>query len=95
MLGRQSVRAEDPSHRVGGVIDTSGGDAGERGQPGGPIKAGNYADIIAVTGDPLTDIDALRRVQFVMRNGAVFKKDGVITIDKLLHPGPVNGWRRR
>jgi hypothetical protein len=30
-----------------------------------------------------------------MKNGEVFKKDGVIQIDMLLHPGPVNGWRRR
>ena len=33
--------------------------------------------------------------QFVMKNGDVFKKDGMITVDKLLHPGPVNGFRRR
>ena len=61
----------------------------------GPIAAGRYADLIAVTGNPLEDIDALRSVQFVMKNGSVFKKDGVITIDKLLNPGPINGWRRR
>lgn len=61
----------------------------------GPIKAGHYADLIAVTGNPLEDIDALRSVQFVMKNGSVFKKNGVITLDKLLNPGPVNGWRRR
>jgi imidazolonepropionase-like amidohydrolase len=61
----------------------------------GPIKAGNYADLIAVAGNPLEDIDALRNVTFVMKNGAVFKRDGVITIDGLLNPGPVNGWRRR
>jgi imidazolonepropionase-like amidohydrolase len=61
----------------------------------GPIKKGFYADIIAVNGDPLTNIDALRDVQFVMKNGDVFKKNGAITIDKLLHPGPVNGFRRR
>jgi len=61
----------------------------------GPIKAGNYADLIAVPGNPLDDMDALRNVQFVMKNGAVFKKDGAITIDALLNPGPVNGWRRR
>jgi imidazolonepropionase-like amidohydrolase len=61
----------------------------------GPIKAGNYADLIAVPGNPLDDIDALRNVQFVMKNGAVYKKDGAITIDALLNPGPVNGWRRR
>jgi imidazolonepropionase-like amidohydrolase len=61
----------------------------------GPIKAGNYADLIGVTGNPLEDIDTLRNVQFVMKNGTVFKKDGTITIDGLLRPGPVNGWRRR
>jgi imidazolonepropionase-like amidohydrolase len=61
----------------------------------GPIKAGHYADFIAIPGDPLADIDAVRNVQFVMKNGQVFKRDGIITIDKLLHPGPVNGWRRR
>jgi imidazolonepropionase-like amidohydrolase len=61
----------------------------------GPIKKGFYADIIAVEGDPLQSIDAIRNVQFVMKNGQVFKKNGVITIDKLLHPGPVNGFRRR
>lgn len=61
----------------------------------GPIKAGYYADIVAINGDPLTNIDAVRDVQFVMRNGEVFKRNGVITIDKLLHPGPVNGFRRR
>jgi len=61
----------------------------------GPIKAGFYADIVAVNGDPLANIDAVRDVQFVMKNGQVFKKNGVITIDKLLHPGPVNGFRRR
>jgi imidazolonepropionase-like amidohydrolase len=61
----------------------------------GPIKAGNYADLIAVPGNPLEDIDALRNVQFVMKNGAVFKRNGIITLDSQLNPGPVNGWRRR
>jgi imidazolonepropionase-like amidohydrolase len=61
----------------------------------GPIKAGNYADFIAVPGNPLEEIDALRTVSFVMKNGAVFKKDGLITLDTLLNPGPVNGFRRR
>jgi imidazolonepropionase-like amidohydrolase len=55
----------------------------------GPIKPGFYADLIAVTGDPLTNIDALRNVQFVMKNGMVFKKDGVMTPEKFFHPGPV------
>ena len=55
----------------------------------GPIKPGFYADLIAVAGDPLNDIDALRDVQFVMKNGMVFKKDGVMTPEKFFHPGPV------
>ena len=64
----------------------------------GPIRAGFFADLIAVSGDPLTDIDALRNVQFVMKNGMVFKKEGVMTPEKFFHPGPVrtpNGrWTR-
>jgi imidazolonepropionase-like amidohydrolase len=61
----------------------------------GPLKAGFFADIVAIEGDPLSDIDAVRRVQFVMKNGEVFKQNGLITVDKLLHPGPVKGFRRR
>jgi len=64
----------------------------------GPIKPGLFADMIAVSGDPLTNIDVLRNVQFVMKNGMVFKKDGVMTPEKFFHPGPVrtpNGrWTR-
>jgi imidazolonepropionase-like amidohydrolase len=39
----------------------------------GAIEAGKYADIIAVTGDPLTDITRLQSVEFVMKGGEVVK----------------------
>jgi imidazolonepropionase-like amidohydrolase len=39
----------------------------------GVIAPGYEADMIAVDGDPLTDITALRRVVFVMKGGKVFK----------------------
>jgi len=61
----------------------------------GPIKEGLIADMIAVRGNPLENIDALRDVSFVMKDGMVFKKDGVMVPEKFLHGGPVNGWRIR
>jgi imidazolonepropionase-like amidohydrolase len=39
----------------------------------GVIAPGAYADIVAVTGDPLRDVNALKDVRFVMKDGAVFK----------------------
>jgi imidazolonepropionase-like amidohydrolase len=61
----------------------------------GPIKAGLAADLIAVTGNPLESIDALRDVQFVLKDGIVFKQNGVMTPEKFFHGGPVNGWNIR
>jgi imidazolonepropionase-like amidohydrolase len=41
----------------------------------GTIEAGKWADLVAVSGDPLKDITELERVKFVMKGGAVFKND--------------------
>jgi imidazolonepropionase-like amidohydrolase len=41
----------------------------------GVVAAGAYADIIAVSGDPLKDVNELEHVHFVMHNGAVFKDE--------------------
>ncbi len=40
----------------------------------GSIKAGKYADIIAVTNDPLKDVKSLEYIQFVMKGGKIYKK---------------------
>jgi imidazolonepropionase-like amidohydrolase len=49
---------------------------GKRGEIG-VIAPGAYADLIAVPGDPLADVKVLKTVQFVMKDGAVFKaRDG-------------------
>jgi imidazolonepropionase-like amidohydrolase len=40
----------------------------------GSIKPGKYADVIAVSGDPLQDISVLEHVQFVMKDGKVYKQ---------------------
>ncbi|MGH9601994.1 MAG: amidohydrolase family protein [Terriglobales bacterium] len=41
----------------------------------GSIEPGKWADLIAVEGDPLTDITAMQRVNFVMKGGAVVKNE--------------------
>lgn len=43
----------------------------------GSIVPGKFADLIAVTGDPLADISELARVKFVMKGGIIVKNDFV------------------
>ncbi|MGA7107192.1 MAG: amidohydrolase family protein [Terracidiphilus sp.] len=40
----------------------------------GELKAGYYADIVAVPGNPLNDISVVERVAFVMKNGEVMRQ---------------------
>jgi imidazolonepropionase-like amidohydrolase len=41
----------------------------------GSVTAGKFADLVAVSGNPLTSIAVMRDVRFVMKGGAVFKDD--------------------
>lgn len=50
--------------------------AAELDRPIGAILPGRDADIIAVSGDPLVDVTALEKVDFVMRRGVVHKLGG-------------------
>ena len=48
------------------------GDSGDIGS----IQPGGYADIIAVSGDPLRDISEMEHVAFVMKGGVIYKANG-------------------
>jgi imidazolonepropionase-like amidohydrolase len=40
----------------------------------GELKAGYYADVVAVDGNPVEDISATERVRFVMKGGVIFRR---------------------
>ena len=50
----------------------------------GSLEPGKWADVIAVSGDPLKDIRTLQHVSFVMKGGVIYKDEAApATIDKL------------
>ncbi|MDE2148919.1 MAG: amidohydrolase family protein [Gammaproteobacteria bacterium] len=42
----------------------------------GSVDPGKFADVIAVPGNPLQDIELMQKVSFVMKAGTVYKQDG-------------------
>jgi imidazolonepropionase-like amidohydrolase len=40
----------------------------------GTLETGKLADVVAVPGNPLTDITAMQRVAFVMKDGVIYKR---------------------
>lgn len=49
----------------------------------GSVTAGKFADLVAVPGNPLDDISVMSKVNFVMKAGVVYKRDGqeVLTLE--------------
>ncbi len=87
--------ARIPAPDILRAMTTTGYKASETERTRGPIAVGMWADLIAVRGNPLENIDALRDVQFVLKNGMVFKQGGVMTPGAFFNGGPVNGWNVR
>ena len=84
-----------PNADIVRAMTTNGYKVSVTDQTRGPIKPGFIADLIALPGNPLDDIYALKQVEFVMKDGKVFKRDGVMTPGVFFNGGPVNGWRIR
>ena len=63
---------DDPMHVLISATSLSARSLG-MGDSVGVVKPGYVADIVALDGDPLTDITAVNRVLFVMKGGVVYK----------------------
>jgi imidazolonepropionase-like amidohydrolase len=75
LICRVNDAGESPMHAI--MSATSVNAASLRlGDKIGAIAPGMEADIVAMDGDPMADITAVRRVSFVMKGGKVFRNDG-------------------
>ncbi|HEY3221237.1 MAG TPA: amidohydrolase family protein [Gemmatimonadales bacterium] len=75
LVCRVQKSGEAPLHAIQAATSLNAEAMGLANEIGG-IAPGLAADIIAVDGDPLADITALRRVSFVMKSGRVVRNDG-------------------
>jgi imidazolonepropionase-like amidohydrolase len=72
LIYRVQKGGQDPKAAITSVTSLSA-ESLSMGDQIGTLAPGMQADLIAVDGDPLKDITALRRVVFVMKGGKVFK----------------------
>jgi imidazolonepropionase-like amidohydrolase len=75
MVCRVQKSGETPMHVIMSATSVNAEVMG-LGSKIGSLAAGYEADIIAMDGDPTTDITAVRRVSFVMKAGKVYRNDG-------------------
>jgi imidazolonepropionase-like amidohydrolase len=87
--------ADIPAKEISKIMTVNGYRVSDIYDKRGPIKVGLPADLIAVRANPLENIDALRDVRCVMKDGVFFKKDGVMTAESFFHSGPTppGAWR--
>lgn len=75
MVCRVQKSGESPMHVIMSATSVNAEAMGLAGEIGA-LAPGLQADIIAVDGNPLTDITSVRRVSFVMKGGKVYRNDG-------------------
>lgn len=87
--------AEIPAPEILKIMTVNGYKVCDLYEKRGLIKVGLPADLIALKGNPLEEIDTLRDVRFVMKDGVFFRKDGVMVPGPFFHSGPVppSAWR--
>jgi imidazolonepropionase-like amidohydrolase len=74
LIYRVQKGGQDPAAALRSITSLAADSLGLAGRLGS-LAPGMEADIVAVEGDPLKDITALRRVRFVMKGGVVVKFD--------------------
>ena len=52
----------------------------------GAIEPGKFADLVAVSGDPIADITELERVRFVMKDAQVVRNDLAVPRQNSMRP---------